>query len=82
MVGQEVRLDFLGASPHEITEWASSAGHVFVPHVSFELLDPSEGFTALRTDRPRPADHRTIFSPPFCGVTGRYIPSSSVGLRT
>ena len=52
MVGDEVSLDFMWTSPHEVAEWASAPRHVSVLHVSFKLLDPSEAFVAISTDRP------------------------------
>jgi hypothetical protein len=78
MVIPEVRLQFIGASPLEITEWASMWGHVFVVYVSFELLGPSIIFFAFRTRMPPPiATRSTTFFLLFCDATSRYITSSS-----
>jgi len=42
MLGYDMNLDVIGARPPKRTEWASASDHVFVYHVSFELLNPFE----------------------------------------
>src|SRR5712691_3017920 len=59
VVGNEVGLDFCRTGPCDIAEWTSSPGHVYVLHVSVELLDTSEVFSTICTDRPRPETHGT-----------------------
>ena len=61
MVGDKVSFDFAGTSPHKRAERASTTGHVYVFHMSFELLGPSKLFVAVYTDRLFPiADGTTL----------------------
>ena len=46
-------LDYIGARPLKITEWASASVHVFVFDVPLVLLNPSEHNVARGTNRPR-----------------------------
>ena len=80
MIDDKVCLDFTRTSPHEIAEWASAPGQVFVLHVSFKLLGPSEVFVAISTDWPHLLAHGAT-SLVRCDALGRQMSSSSVGLR-
>jgi hypothetical protein len=75
MVGDHVSLDSIGTSPHEIAEWASTTGHVYVSHMTFELLNPPEVFVTKCTGRACPAAHSTI-SPVVCGALEDEVLSS------
>ena len=54
MVRDKVILDFGGTSPHDITERASSPGHVYVLHVPVALLSSTKIHRAIWTDGPLP----------------------------
>jgi hypothetical protein len=51
MLGNDMSLNFVWASPHEVAKRATSPGHVGPLHVSFELLNASKVFVARCADR-------------------------------
>ena len=51
-ISVDVSLDFIGASPIKIAEWALASVHVFVPHMSLDFPNSSEDSIALHTVRP------------------------------
>jgi hypothetical protein len=79
MVGHQVSLDFVGTSPFDVAEWASSLRHVNVPQVSFELLNPFKVFVAICTETSCHVGH-CIGSPIVCEALYTEMPFSSVAL--
>jgi hypothetical protein len=82
VVGNDVSLDFVRASPHELAERASTTWCVHVVHVSSELLVSSKARVTIYTDRPDLAVHVTTSLVLWLGAVleGEMSPSS-VGRR-
>ena len=79
VISDKVSLDFCRTSPREFAERALAWRHVYVLHMSFALLDPSEVLFAKCTDRPHLGTNGTI-SLVLCGALNSEMPSGSVGL--
>jgi hypothetical protein len=81
VVGYDMCLDFLGTTLRPLeraAEYASLSGHVYVIHVSLNVLRSSNRFAAIWTNKPLPATHG-ISPLAICGALDSYILSSSMG---
>jgi hypothetical protein len=79
MLGNDMSLNFVWASPHDVAKRATSPGHVAPLHVSFELLNASKVFVARCADRSWTATHCT-FSLILREVLVREMPSGPMVL--
>ena len=81
VVGNDVSLDFVRASPHELAERASTTWCVYVVYVSSELLVSSKARVTIYTDRPDLAVHVMTSLALWNGVLEGEMSPSSVGRR-
>jgi hypothetical protein len=81
VISDKVSLDFCRTSPCEFAERAPASRHVYVLHMSFALLDPSEVHFANCTNRPRLETNGAIsLVLRVCGALNSEMPSGLVGL--
>ena len=80
MSGHDVSLNFIGASPSKIAEWALAPWLVYVLQVPLELLGSYEVFIAICTGRANPAAGRAgTFSAASCTLNNYMLSRLSLG---